>query len=217
MITLLRTLVLFVLLTGLVHIFSIVATPFFAKQKVWQRVVEFTQPRKLAAIKNHEKAAAILGQADPAMAYAVCHFLLEDGPVTLTAEGPTSFWSVTLFNKDAEIIYSLNDDASQTSQLNLSILHKSINAETTDNIPEDNTSPVQKEELIPTPIVPPNPDEPEEPEEQELVEVDLNEEDGNIIQARVSENEVFAVLKIFKATRHHRKLIEETIEAAQCK
>lgn len=214
MITLLRTLVLFVLLTGLVHIFSIVATPFFAEQKVWQRVVEFTQPRKLAAIKSHEKAVAILGQADPAMAYAVCHFLLEDGPVTLTAEGPTSFWNVTLFNKEAEIIYSLNDDASQTSQLNLSILQNSINVETTDNIPEDSTSPVQAEELIPSPIIPPNANE---PEGQELVDVDLNEEDGNVIQARVSENEVFVVLKIFKATRHHRKLIEETIEAAQCK
>lgn len=214
MITLLRTLVLFVLLTGLVHIFSIVATPFFAEQKVWQRVVEFTQPRKMAAIKSHEKAVAILGQADPAMAYAVCHFLLEDGPATLTAEGPTSFWNVTLFNKDAEIIYSLNDDASQTSQLNLSILQNSINAEATDNIPEDSTAPVQTEEITPKPIVPPNPIE---PEEQELVEADLNEEDGNVIQARISENEIFVVLKIFKATRHHRKLINEAFEAAQCK
>lgn len=210
MIMVIRTLVLFIVLTGLVHIFSIVATPFFAGQKVWQRVVQHTQARKITALKDHAETVAILGQADPSMAYAICHFDLENGPVTIIADGPTSFWNATLFNSDAEVIYSLHDDVSQTSQLNLSIIQTGIVSESASDDPEAQSTSETDSEPLPRPSIPARTDE------EDVVDVNVNEEDENIIEARVAANQVFVVLKIYKASRHHTKLINETFEAAQC-
>ena len=217
MIIVLRTFILFVVLAGLVHIFSIFATPKFAGQKVWKRVTEHTQPRKLTALQNHDEAVSILGQADPSMAYAICHFSLNDGSVTLTSDGPTSFWNVTLFNKEAEIIYSLHDDASKTSQLNLSILLSGTKPEVAPEVPAEPIIAVNPDDYIPTPRPSPNALEESESDEQEAADSDLSEEEGNTIQAVVNENQVFVVFKIFKTSRHHAKIIDEALETAQCK
>lgn len=210
MIIAIRALVLFIVLTSLVHIFSIVATPFFADQKVWQRVVQHTQARKITALKDHAETVTILGQSDPSMAYAICHFNLKNGPVTIIADGPTSFWNATLFNNDAEIIYSLHDDVSQTSQLNLSITQIGAEFEATSDDPEGQSASEKESEGLPKPNIPPRTDE------EDVVDLEVNEEDGNIIQARIAADQVFVVLKIYKASRHHTKLINETFEAAQC-
>lgn len=206
-----RTLVLFIVLACLIHIFAILATPFFAEQKVWQRVVDRTQPRQLTALKNHKEVVSILGQADPSMAYAICHFSLENGPVSIVSEGPTSFWNVTLFNNNAEVIYSLNDDASKTNQLNLFIEQTIPISETTAGGAEEDAAFTRRDNTIPTPTPAPK------IEEQEPADADINEEDGSVIKAFISANQVFVVFKIFKESQHHTKLIEEAFRAANCK
>lgn len=214
----LRTLSLFVVLACLIHIFAVIATPLFAGQKVWQRVVDQTPPRRLKILKSHEEAVTILGQADPSMAYAVCHFSMDKGPVSLVSDGPTSFWNVTLFNNAAEVIYSLHDDASRTNQLNLSIEPRVPISEAKTNTDEDNAPSQKIDKSVPIPSPSPLSDKLEETEETiEAEEADLGEEDGGAIKALVKENQIFVVVKIFKESRHHRKLIEQTLEAAQCK
>ena len=91
MIYLLRMLLLLAVLSGLVHIFAILATPFFANQKIWQNLTDEIKPRQLVPLKTNEEVIKLLGQADPAMAYAVCRFDLANGPATLTSDGPTDF------------------------------------------------------------------------------------------------------------------------------
>jgi len=212
--TLLRNLVLFLVLSGLVHIFTIVATPFFAQQKVWQRITQRIEPRKIAALNGYFDAVATLGQADPSMVYAICHFSLENGPVTITANGPTSFWNATLYNSNAEVIYSLNDDISQFNQLNLSVSRVTPLSEEKPDETIAIPPPSAVEKNVPSPT--PSPALEEGAQEGET-DLQVSDEDGSRIEARVSENEVFMVLKVFQLSRHHAKLIEGTIETAECK
>jgi uncharacterized membrane protein len=53
---------------------------------------------------------------------AVCRFSLEDGPLRVQANFPDDFWSVAVFDRRGRNVYSLNDRATQGSNLDLAIL-----------------------------------------------------------------------------------------------
>lgn len=214
MTALLRPLALAVVLSGLIHICSILAIPFFAEGKVWQRVVRHTEGRKMAPLRDHAQAVAILGQADPAMAYAICHFSMSDGPVSVSAEGATGFWNATLFNDRGEVIYSLHDDVSQTNELNLEVIPAGGNAEDPSSDAKSSALPAEPGTSIPIPL-----SRPRLPEEGgEASETDNATEDENQpVRVWISENQAFLVMKIFRSSRHYARLIAETFEAAECK
>lgn len=217
MIYLLRMICLLVVLTGLIHIFSIFATPFFADDKIWQRIKEKMEPRNTEYVPIHADVLSLLGQADPAMAYAFCRFDLNNGPVNFTADGPTEFWNVTIFNRDAEMIYSLHDSVSRTKQLKLQvtssdqILKKQAEAEE-QNVPLP--SSVHKDPTIPAPQSRPLTD-------RELAaakaEAEAGEDDGSVIRAVLKINQAFLVMKMFRSSSHYSKLVAETLERAECK
>ena len=216
MMYLFRMLLLLVVLSGLVHIFAILATPFFADQKIWQNLIEEIEPRQLVPLKTNEDAIELLGQADPAMAYAVCRFDLNDGPITLTSDGPTDFWQVTIYDTESAVIYSLHDGVSQTKQLNLEIrslktIQKAQNTLDDKNIPEAAGNP---EDGIPVPFTRPL-------TEDELAiakaEAETGEEDTSIVKTVLKTEQAYVVFKIFRSSRSFATSIEETLAAGECK
>lgn len=223
MIYLLRMVLLLAVLSGLVHIFAIIATPFLAEQKVWQRVVERAPEREMVVLKDHTEAVLLLGQADPAMAYGICRFDLEAGKVTLAADGPTDFWNVTIFNDQAEIIYSLHDGVSQTQQLNLEIRNRQDTAkEENEAVVEEIISPQTEEKNeFPVPRFRPSADDDElqvvDSEEEQDEEENQIEEDGSVVRARLNVSQAFVVFKVFRSSQAYSNIVRETLTDAECK
>jgi len=216
MMYLFRMLLLLVVLSGLIHIFAILATPFFANQKIWQNLTDEIKPRQLVPLKTNEDAIRLLGQSDPAMAYAICRFDLTDGPVTLTSDGPTDFWQVTIYDTESAVIYSLHDGVSRTKQLNLEVrslktIQKAQSTLDDNNVPaaagisNDGTPlpfsrPLTKEELAIA-----------------KAEAETGEEDSTVVKTVLKTDQAYVVFKIFRASRSFASAVEETLIAAECK
>lgn len=216
MMYLFRMLLLLVVLSGLVHIFAILATPIFANQKIWQNLTDQIEPRQLVPLKTNEDAIKLLGQADPAMAYAICRFDLTNGPITLTSDGPTDFWQVTIYDTESAVVYSLHDGVSQTKQLNLEIrslktIQKAQNTLDDNNIPEAAGDP---KEGIPVPFTRPL-------TKGELAiakaEAETGEEDTSVVKTVLKTEQAYVVFKIFRSSRSFASSVEETLIAAECK
>ncbi|MEP1442995.1 MAG: hypothetical protein ABJK39_08300 [Hyphomicrobiales bacterium] len=216
MMYLIRMLLLLVVLSGLVHIFAILATPFFAGQKIWQNLVTESEPRQLMPLKTNEDAIKLLGQADPAMAYAICRFDLNNGPVTLTSDGPTDFWQVTIYNTESAVIYSLHDGVSQTKQLNLEIRSLKTIQKAQSTLDDNNTPEAagRPKAGIPVPFTRPL-------TESELAvakaEAETGEEDTSIVKTVLKTEQAYVVFKIFRSSRSFASAVEETLITAECK
>ena len=59
---------------------------------------------------------------DPLIRAVACRFDLLDGPVQVTAPGAVPFWSVSVYNRSGQNIYSFNDHAAQSGRLDVVVL-----------------------------------------------------------------------------------------------
>jgi len=211
-----RMLLLLVVLSGLVHIFSILATPLFANQKIWQHLSDEIEPRKLVSLKTTKAVTELLGQADPSMSYAVCRFNLANGPVTMTSDGPTDFWQITIYDTESAVIYSLHDGVSQTKQLNLEIRSQKTIQKVQENL-DDNNVPLRAgnpKTDIPVPFSRPLTDK-----EVAIAkaEAETGEEDSSVVKTVLKTEQAYVVFKIFRSTRSFASMVEETLLTAECK
>lgn len=217
MILTVRLILLTLVLGSLVHIFAVLSTPFLAEDKVWQRITAAVPARRMVPLATTRQAAALLGEADPAMAHAICHLSLDDGPAMVLADGPTSFWNVTIYNKRAEALYSLHDGVSETPLLNLTI-HK-VNQVSQSEEPYLEREPEREPDSLPSRVVDglplPLPRDITSPDEQEAVD-DTIEDDNQSVDVRLNEDEIFLVFRIFKSSRHYDEIVAEALQTAEC-
>ncbi len=132
------------ILTGLVgaaflHVVIILALPQFVTAGAYARVAVLGPPGRFyalpkageihtpppAARTDGSDAAADrdvpppLARTDPFLPAAACIVSLDQGPVRLYAEGDVPFWSVVIFDKDSNEIFSMNDRTSVSGALDI--------------------------------------------------------------------------------------------------
>lgn len=133
------------ILTGLVgaallHVVIILALPHFVRADAYRRV-EALGPAGLfhplagagegGALRGlaGDKGAALssssvrppLSSQDPFISVAACIVSLDGGPVRLFAEGDVPFWSVGIFDRNSNEVYSMSDRTSITGALDILI------------------------------------------------------------------------------------------------
>lgn len=212
----LRMFLLLIVLSGLVHIFSVLTVPNFADHKVWQRIESKMQPRDMTQLSGHAETVSMLGRADPAMAYGICYFDLKNGPVTVTSDGPTNFWNITIFNNQGQTVYSLHDGVSKNQQLNLEIRNRA-DPKKEEVIIENDNLPIPASRVRDGTPVPSSRPLSDKELESEKAEAEAVEEDDSAVRAILNVNQAFVVFKIFRSSTSYSNLIRETLEAAECK
>lgn len=98
---------------AIVHIAIILLVPGFASQSLWQ---------KIEKLGSQEVFHPLVGadwnkRSDPLLRIAACRFDLSDGPVHISAIGKVPFWSLAVYNRDGDINFSINDQASPEADL----------------------------------------------------------------------------------------------------
>lgn len=130
------------ILTGLVgaallHVVIILALPHFVRADAYRRV-EALGPqglfhplagageggalRGLAGDKGAAQPSTVrppLSSQDPFISVAACIVTLEGGPVRLFADGDVPFWSVGIFDRNSNEVYSMSDRTSITGALDI--------------------------------------------------------------------------------------------------
>lgn len=128
--------ILFAIVVGLVgaavvHIAVIFAMPRVADNDAWARLSRLGGMYDMVRIDALRSAASGPGEqargsplhdfafVDPAFLTASCRFSLADGPVRLVAKDKTSFWSASIYSRQGDNLYSINDRSAVDGQFDL--------------------------------------------------------------------------------------------------
>lgn len=119
---LLYSLIVGVIGAGLVHIATLFLIPNVSENDAWSRLVTLAAPETLAIIEPGSPIAASMRVLDPRFITASCRFSLRDGPVLLSGEGHPPFWSISIYNRHGENMFSLNDRIATDGALSIALV-----------------------------------------------------------------------------------------------
>ncbi|MDH6230076.1 putative membrane protein [Mesorhizobium soli] len=94
---------------GIIHIVVLLLVPQFTEQDAWSRLAMSSGPYKVTRLDAESGGSPIVKSVDPLFYAAACRFDLSDGVLQVSAKGYTPFWSVSVYNRAGENIYSFND------------------------------------------------------------------------------------------------------------
>ncbi|WP_377275748.1 DUF1254 domain-containing protein [Rhizobium sp. R86522] len=115
---------LYAILTGffgavLLHIIIILGVPHFTGRDAYTRVTAEGTPFVFHPLSAAPDAVG-LSNLDPYLRVAVCHFDIARQPLSLIAlGGGVDFWSVAIYDRDANEVFSMNDRTSVAGDLDV--------------------------------------------------------------------------------------------------
>lgn len=122
---------------GIVHIAVLMMLPQFSEGDAWSRLSMQAGPFRIVQADSLVDASAIVAPGDPLFMAALCRFDLSQGMAHVRAIGRVPFWSVSVYDRGGQNVYSLNDRASQDGTLDLVVLQQAQMIEVRKFLPED--------------------------------------------------------------------------------
>ncbi|WP_274424889.1 DUF1254 domain-containing protein [Chelativorans sp. YIM 93263] len=102
---------------GIVHILILFMLPVHSVQDAWSRISPVAAPFETVQLSESPSADNLPAPDNPFLEAAACRFDLSDGAVRVQAEGQMPFWSLSIFNRMGNNVFSINDDASHERAL----------------------------------------------------------------------------------------------------
>lgn len=107
---------------GIVHIVVLLLLPDFSERDAWSRLSGGTELYRMARIDGTPAAAIIRRSADPMFFVNVCRFNLEDGYAHIRAPGKVPYWSVSVYDRTGQNLYSFNDRTTAGGELDFVVV-----------------------------------------------------------------------------------------------
>jgi len=108
---------------GIVHIIVLLLLPDFSERDAWSRLESRGELYRMIRIDGTPAAAEVIHRsADPLFYVAACRFDLEEGYAHITAPGRVPYWSVSVYDRSGQNIYSFNDRTATSGQLDFVVL-----------------------------------------------------------------------------------------------
>jgi uncharacterized membrane protein len=103
---------------GVVHAVILLLLPNYSERDAWARLAAKADFYRFTRMSGEDAAPVIRG-VDPFFDAVACRFDLSEGVVHVKAAGHVPFWSVSVYNRRGQNIYSLNDRAQTLGDLDL--------------------------------------------------------------------------------------------------
>ena len=133
----LHTAALAFLIAVIVHIAIVLLVPRYAPVDAWAKLSAVTRPWNFTEIAVPAGAEgsgpAIQTGLDPRFGVVACRFDLAEGPVSIVGAGDVPFWSLAVFDRRGQNIYSLNDRTAISGRLDLVVLNATQRAQLREN------------------------------------------------------------------------------------
>lgn len=107
---------------GIVHVAVLLLLPDFSERDAWSRLADRVTLYTMTRIDRTPAAEVIHRSADPLFYVSACRFNLEDGFAHITAPGKVPFWSVSVYDRSGQNIYSFNDRTATEGELDFAVL-----------------------------------------------------------------------------------------------
>lgn len=121
---------------GIVHIAVLLLLPRFSERDAWSSLADVADYYKAVRI-DAEGSPPVVKAVDPLFHAAACRFDLNEGPVHIHAPGNVPFWSVSIYNRAGQNVYSFNDRATDNGRLDFVVLTSAQMIEVRKQVPED--------------------------------------------------------------------------------
>ena len=138
----LYTAALALLVAVVVHIVVVLLVPRVAPSDAWSKLsaatrawtfTEIAAPVGVAPLRTDSELAGLRSGFDPRFGVVACRFDLSEGPASIVAEGKVPFWSLAVFDRRGENIYSLNDRTAIGGRLDMLIVNAAQRAQLREN------------------------------------------------------------------------------------
>ena len=133
---LLYTLLVGLIGAGIVHITVLLLLPSFSERDAWSRLAEASDFYKAVRVDDGDGTQPLVKAVDPLFHAAACRFDLDDGPVHIRAPGNVPFWSVSLYDRAGQNVYSFNDRATGMGALDFVVLTSAQMIEVRKQVPD---------------------------------------------------------------------------------
>ena len=121
----------------IVHIAVLLLLPRFSERDAWSSLAEAGDFYKAVRIDTNDGSPPVVKAVDPLFHAAACRFDLGEGPVHIRAPGTVPFWSVSIYNRAGQNIYSFNDRATDNGALDFVVLTTAQMIEVRKQVPEE--------------------------------------------------------------------------------
>ena len=133
---------------GIIHIVILMMIPEFSERDAWSRLAMVSDLYKPTPLETPVEGEPIAQTGDPLITSVACRFDLGDGVVQLRAPGTVPFWSVSVYNRGGQNIYSFNDRTAEAGRMDFVVLTPDQMIDVRKDVPED----FQKSIFVETPI-----------------------------------------------------------------
>lgn len=107
---------------GIVHIAILLLLPVLSEQDSWSRLDTEGDLYTFVPLHGVAGKRPIVKSYDPLFEARACRFDLSEGIVHVFAAGSVPFWSVSVYDRNGQNIYSFNDRTATSGQLDFVVL-----------------------------------------------------------------------------------------------
>lgn len=122
---------------GIVHVAVLLLVPQFSERDAWSRLAMAADLHKVVRFDTQHGEPLAVKSGDPLFYAAACRFDLTDGVVHVRSTGRPPFWSVSVYNRAGQNIYSFNDRAATEGALDFVVATPSQVVEIRKGVIED--------------------------------------------------------------------------------
>jgi len=107
---------------GIVHIAVIMMLPLFSERDAWSRLGDAGELYAVVPLDGGHQDALVVRSIDPLFEARACRFDLQDGILHVHADGSVPFWSVSIYDRSGQNIYSFNDRTASKGRLDFVVV-----------------------------------------------------------------------------------------------
>ncbi len=107
---------------GLVHIAILLLLPGFSQRDAWSRLSMVSDLYRVVRLDTLTGGEPVIRSDDPLFHVGACRFDLTDGLVQISGEGRVPYWSVSIYDRSGQNVYSFNDRTAEGQILDFVVL-----------------------------------------------------------------------------------------------
>lgn len=105
---------------ALLHLIIILAMPHYSDRDAYSLAMRLSAENRFQLVGLTENTRHMIN-GDPFMRHAICTYNIEEAPIRVSGFGVVPFWSVSVFDKASNEIFSMNERTSVRGQLDVVI------------------------------------------------------------------------------------------------
>lgn len=121
---------------GIVHIAVLMLLPYYTERDAWSLLSQSSDHYAVTRIGGSGATTPLVRSVDPLFAAVACRFDLKDGVVHVHGDGTVPFWSMSVYDRNGQNIYSFNDRTATDGMMDFVVLTPVQTIEVRKTLPE---------------------------------------------------------------------------------